>query len=267
MRAVWIAVGVLAACSSRGSVSGTGAGSAAAPVAAAIDARPAREFRRIAVVGASVSAGFGGTPLADALTAAVPGATITGAANVFMFRDAVADGATQIDDALRANPDLVVGIDFLFWHDYNGVDRDDRLARQERGLADLDRARAAGAAVIVGDVPRIVTAAELMIPKSAIPPADDLAALNARLREWASTRPDVLIVPFAELAGPLAAGADVEVAPGETLSARALMTPDGLHPNALGVWYVMSTIDRLVEAAYGVPPAAWTFARPPAAPQ
>jgi lysophospholipase L1-like esterase len=263
MRGVWIAAAgvVIAACSSRGSTS------APTPVAAAspesIDARPAREFHRIAVVGASVSAGFGGAPLADVLTAAIPGATITGAASVFMFRDAVANGATQIDDALRARPDLVVAIDFLFWHDYNGVDREDRLARQERGLADLDRARAAGAAVIVGDVPRILTAAELLIPTSAIPPADDLAALNARLREWARTRPDVLIVPFAELAGPLAAGADVEVAPGETLPARALMSPDGLHPNALGVWYVMSTIDRLVEAAYGVPPAAWTFARPP----
>jgi hypothetical protein len=232
----------------------TGAGSATA--------RPPREFRRIAVVGASMSAGFGGRPLDEALRDAVPGATVTTAAAVWMFRDAVGNGTKQIDQVLADTPDLVVGIDFLFWHDYNGAGRDDRMARMERGLADLDRALAAGASVIVGDVPRIVTASELLIAKESIPPIDELAALNARLREWARTRPEVLVVPFAAMAEPLAAGADVEVAPGETMAARELMSLDGLHPNPLGVWYVMTKIDALVEAAFAVPAKAWMFARP-----
>jgi len=237
---------------------GSGSATTTAPV------RAPREFHRIAVVGASVSAGFGGTPIEDAIRAAVKAATVTGAAQVFMFRDAVGNGTAQIDEVLGAKPDLVVAIDFLFWHAYNGVDRADRLARLERGLADLDRALAAGASVVVGDVPRIVTAAEILIPKEAIPPVDDLAAFDARLRGWASSRPEVLVVPFAAWAEPLAAGAEVEVAPGERLPARELMSPDGLHPNALGVWYVMTRLDRLVEDAFAVPADAWQFARPPA---
>jgi hypothetical protein len=55
--------------------------------------RPIKTFSRIGVVGASVSAGFGGVLLADAFTAAAPGARVTGAASVLMFRDAVANGA------------------------------------------------------------------------------------------------------------------------------------------------------------------------------
>ena len=224
--------------------------------------RPTKVFKRIGVVGASVSAGFGGVLLADAFTAAAPGATVTGAASVLMFRDAVANGAQQVDTVLAASPDLVVAIDFLFWHVYNGADRDGRLARLERGLADLDRARTAGAAIVVGDVPLIVTAAEMLIPKSAIPPADDLVAANARLRAWAAERADVLVVPFASWAEPLAAGADVEVAPGERVPARELMSFDGLHPNAFGVWYVLSRIDALVEDRFAVAPEAWRFQRP-----
>jgi hypothetical protein len=213
-------------------------------------------------VGASVSAGFGGVPVAEAVAAAAPGAAVTGAASVLMFQDAVGSGAEQIDVVLAERPELVLAIDFLFWHVYNGRGRDDRLARLERGLADLDRARAAGAAIVIGDVPRIVTASELLIAKEAIPPIDELAAANARLVAWASTRPDVLVVPFAAWAEPLAAGAEVELAPGERRPARELMSFDGLHPNALGVWYVMGKIDALVEDKLGVAREAWRFARP-----
>lgn len=217
---------------------------------------------RIAVVGASVSAGFGGILLADAMRVAAPATVVIGAADVMMFRDAVGNGGAQIDEVLAAKPELVIGIDFLFWHAYNAFDRADRLARVERGLADLDRARAAGALVIVGDVPRIVTANELFIAKESIPPVEELAEVNAGLRAWAAARADVLVVPFATLAEPLAAGVEVEVAAGERLPARALMSPDGLHPNALGVWYVMTKIDALVEDAFHLAPDAWRFPRP-----
>src|SRR5690348_10717095 len=108
--------------------SGAGGGSAG-------PAKSTRSFSRIDVVGVSVSAGFGGGVLADAMKAAAPGAEVTGAASVFMFRDAVGDGARQVDQVLAARPDLVLAIDFLFWHVYNSRGPD-RLARLERGLAD-----------------------------------------------------------------------------------------------------------------------------------
>ena len=238
-----------------------GPSKASAPPGAA--PRVERHFARIAVVGASVSAGFGGVPLDAALRAAIKDATVTTTASVAMFRDAVASGAAQIDAALATKPDLIVAIDFLFWHVYNGYDRADKVRRLERGLADLDRARRAGAHVIVGDVPRIVTASELLIARESVPDVETMAEVNDRIRGWARSRADVLVVPFQSWAEPLAAGADVEVTPGEVRPARELMALDGLHPNPLGVWYVMQRIDRLVETAFAVRADDWQFARPP----
>lgn len=245
-RALALAIGLgLAAC-------GAPAPSGAPPVAA-----PA--FPRIAVLGASMSAGFGGTALADAFAAAAPGATIDDQASVLVFQDAPAIGGEQVDAALATPPQLVIAIDFLFWHAYNG-DGPARLARVEQGLADLARLRAAGALVVVGDIPRITTA-PLLIPPAAVPSVEDLAAINARIAAWGQA-PGTLVVPFASWAEPLAAGGMIELTPGERVPAATLVTGDGLHPNALGVWNVLQRVDAEMERRLGTPPGALVFARP-----
>src|SRR5207237_5101638 len=121
--------------------------------------------------------------------------------------------------------------DFLFWDIYGSRDpawRDRALAS---GLAELERARASGAWIVVGDVPHIVTAAEWMLSKEAVPEPGVLAALNARIRSWADGRERVIFVPFASWAEPLAGDGDVEIAPGEKVPARTLVAVDGLHAN------------------------------------
>lgn len=220
-----------------------------------------RTFRRIAVVGASVSAGFGGMSVADALRGAARDATIIDDAQLTMYQSPIANGAKEIDHALLEDPDLVIGLDFLFWYEYTGAPQAERIRRLDQGLADLERIRTAGASLVVGDVPRFSTASELILNPTWVPSEADLAELNGRLRAWAALR-DVVIVPFAEMCAPLATDGEIEVLPGERMRARELMSLDGLHPNIEGTWYVMTQIDKLVEAELGVAKDAWTFKRP-----
>ena len=235
---------------------------AAAPSVAAADPGTAH----IAIVGASMSAGFGGPSIAAVTRKAAPNAIVDDEASSMMFRKPVAYGRAQVDAAIATHPDLVFAVDFLFWDAYEGSDVATRLHNVEQGLADLDRLRAAGALVVVGDVPRIVTASTMLIPSDAIPPQAELDQINARIRQWAApTKTDkvhALVVPFASWCEPLAAGADIELAPGEHRPAKDLMSFDGLHPNALGVWYVMTKIDHALEQERDMAAASLVFARP-----
>ena len=232
------------------------------PSAPATHVAPALPLDRIAVVGASVSAGFGGMPFGEAFAKAAPRSRIESAANVMLFQDPVGESRQQIERAIAFHATAVVALDFLFWDIYSRPDpgwRDQALAA---GLAELERARASGAWILVGDVPHVTTASELLLSKSNVPDAATLAAYNAKIAAWAK-RERVLFVPFASWAEPLARDGEVEIAPGERVPARALVAPDGLHANELGVWALLDRLDKLIERALpGTPKDALVFVRP-----
>ena len=110
----------------------------------------------------------------------------------------------------RSHASAIVALDFLFWNIYGSTDPGWRERALEAGLGELERARQAGAWVIIGDVPHVVTAAEWMLPRSQVPDTAALAALNAKIVAWAGDRERVLFVPFAAWAEPLAAGGEIE---------------------------------------------------------
>lgn len=224
---------------------------------------PALPTERISIIGASVSAGFGGIAFADAFISAAPRSHVKNDADVFLFRDPIGNSKKQIDAALAWKATTIVALDFLFWDVYGASDprwRDQALAS---GLAELERARSAGAWVIVGDVPHVVTAAEWMLPASQVPDAASLAALNAKIVAWATDRERVLFVPFAAWAQPLAAGGEIEISPTERVPATTLVALDGLHVNALGVWLLLHRLDQLIESTLpGTPKDALVFVRP-----
>lgn len=220
-------------------------------------------FPRITVIGASLSAGFRGPALARVVRRAAGGASVSDHASSFLFRDPVANGHAEVEAALVERPSLVFAIDFLFWHAYQASSRARRLAQIERGLADLAALDDAGATLVVGDVPRITTASEALIPASAVPSSDDVAAVNTRIRAWAAERQRVLVVPFAAWTEPLTTAASIELTPGERVAPKVLMTADGLHPNALGVWFLMTKVDHEMEARLATPIDALVFRRPP----
>src|SRR5262245_30905243 len=70
---------------------------AAAPLG---EVGPALPLDRIEIVGASVSAGFGGMAFSDAFAPAAKRSTVDGAASVMLFRDPIGDTKRQLDRAL-----------------------------------------------------------------------------------------------------------------------------------------------------------------------
>ena len=215
-------------------------------------------FARIAIVGASVSAGFGGTPFGDAFTAAAPHSAVQSTANVMLFKDPANDTKRQMTEAASFKPSIVVALDLLFWDVY-GYDDPAGLAA---ALDQLDALRAAGVWIVVGDVPLITTANEMMLPRSAIPSAAALARANKTIAAFAK-KDHVVWVPLAAWTEPLRSGAKVKLPTGETVEAAELMAIDGLHANPLGTWYVLDKLDHFLEARIaGSTPDALVFKRP-----
>lgn len=198
---------------------------------------PAAPPARIAVMGASVSAGFMAPRLAVALDhhLAAPHQMID-VADQLMFQAPERIGRAQVDRALAAAPTHVVAADFLFWYVYGPVRSPARL---DVGLAELDRVGATP--LFVGDIPDMRRAATWMLPTSIVPSPDELAAANARIAAWAHGRPTVHVLPLAAWTAPLLTEGTIEV-DGARVPARSLMALDGLHPNAKGVDLLVTRI-------------------------
>jgi hypothetical protein len=230
----------------------------AAPLAGRLAAQEAARpalLERVVVLGASGSAGFGvAGSMADALRATFvdePGAVRDESSSLF-FLDPLANGANSVERARAADPTLVVAADFLFWFAYGLVNAEgkplasdeERPALFEKGLALLADF---GCPVVVGDLPDCSRAIGTMLLEAQVPAPATLAALNARLAEWAKGRPKVVVLPLAESVERLfaAASANSETEPAElelggwTYPAREaaalLFQPDELHPTLDGL--------------------------------
>src|SRR5690349_3837885 len=93
----------------------------------------APEAPKVAIIGASVSAGFKDgiltrgssendtVPLSKLLKPRFDGATVASYANEAMFLDADGSGEQQLKHVMRLKPDLLVAVDFLFWFSHGPV--------------------------------------------------------------------------------------------------------------------------------------------------
>lgn len=201
---------------------------------------------RIVMVGASVTAGFTvSEPLGGDKTAQYDLSRYVGAAllmpheplrnlgNAMFFMQPESAGKLQIDQALKSKPTLVTGLDFMFWFCYGAGCKDgERLQRFEKGLKLLETVPCP---LILGDIPDATAATNILGPDE-IPSAQVLSAANRRLKEWAATRPRVVIVPLSEFMRAAACNAactihKVTLPKGKT---RALLQDDQLHPTPRG---------------------------------
>lgn len=205
-------------------------------------------FARTVVLGASVSAGFMGSPVATELERGLSGKPqVLNQASTFFFKAPRENGEKQVAAALAFEPTVVFALDFLFWYVYvSGTDLDYRRTRMTAGLRLLETFQVP---VIVGDIPDMRTAATWMLPASVVPPPEHLQTLNRELRAWSRTRLNVHLVPLAAWAQPLLAGGNV-IDNGETVAAADLVGPDGLHANARGVRYMLRQVDGQLEKAF-----------------
>lgn len=204
------------------------------------------------LIGASLTAGFGlqeeleakadlGTFVAAGLGAS--GSTVTTRANTFFFQSPLRAGSQLVDQALELEPSLVLALDFLFWYGYgDGLGEEERLARVELGLAQLERIPCP---LLVADLPDMRPAlggsspllggGPLLAPAQ-VPERATLERINARLRAWAAPRERVRVVPLFDFLEGLRSGSTFEVA-GESVAAEALpalLQQDLLHPTVAG---------------------------------
>jgi hypothetical protein len=237
-------------------------------------------LRRIVVLGASLSHGYGlekdagaKLALADVVDASLRADhdPVRSKTSLLFFTDPLPTGKAQVAAAAAENPTLVVGIDYLFWFGYGFFPSEkDRLAMLEKGLAELE---AFECPVLVGDFPDVSDA--VGIPKDAqhpgragllaaeqVPGADARKKLNDRLRAWAAGRKNVVVLPLADLVAHLHGTEDLEIHgnhwPKSALD--GLVQGDHLHPTLEGtiaLW--IGAQDAIVAGRSDVPASAFDW--------
>jgi len=234
---------------------------ASAPSAPAEPTIAKPPWGRIVMVGASASAGFteseplGGpkTPqyrLSRYFEAALRVAhePVQNLANTMFFFQPEAAGRFQIDQALKASPTIMVGIDFLFWFCYGEVPAEqDRLQRFEKGLELLDTVQCP---LVLGDIPDASGASNDMLPADQIPSTETMAAANRRLKQWAAARRQVVIVSLSGFMRAAMANQALTIH-GHTEPAgktRSLLQSDRLHPSPRGCAVLVLAILDAVQA-------------------
>lgn len=206
-------------------------------------------FERVAVVGASLSAGFGGLALSSAFEEAIAGEhEVFPIASTFFFRSPNANGKAHIDQAIAAKASVIVAVDLLFWYVYQNTSLEGRQDNLETGLRNLERIKVP---LILGDIPDMRTGEPWMLPPAAIPPPEQLLLLNTRVHQWARQRQHVHLVPLAQWSAALASDGDIEVDVGKPpVPAKSLVNVDGLHPNPKGVRYILLRLDSNLQIAF-----------------
>lgn len=212
-------------------------------------------FSRTAVVGASLSAGFGGLPLSSAIDKAIEGQhQMIALADILFFKAPQRNGRAHIAKAIAEGASVIFAVDLLFWYVYTSGDLEHRLSRLELALRELEQV---DLPLILGDIPDMRTGQPWMLPPEVIPPPEHLRALNERVRRWAQSRLNVHLVPLAEWSAALATDGTIEVVAGEEpVPAKSLIHIDGLHPNAKGVRYMLLRIDASLEIGFPEMPTA-----------
>ena len=232
---------------------------------------PAKLLDRVAVMGASVSAGFGlskelevATPLAKLFDAALidpPTETQNLADNLF-FLGPFYKGKELTDRAIKSDPTLVVAVDFLFWYGmyYRHQKPADRMAGLERGLKQLERL---DCPVVVGDFPDIrralkgkheVTGRPVVFP-SMIPAEETRAAMNTRVHAWAAKRKNVVLVPLSTFLDDLATGKPLVLPQDQAFAGKVeeILQVDLLHPKLRGTQALVLTIlDKVAQSGLAI---------------
>lgn len=203
---------------------------------------PAGPLERMAMIGASVTAGYISSPipgntntqlcrLDHYLDAAVnaPHDPVRNFSGVLFFLQAEDSGRSQIDATLQMKPTLIVGLDFLFWYCYGDhLTEPQRLEKFNRGLQVLEPIPCP---LVLGDIPDASAAIGGMLSPGEMPARATLAEANRRLRAWAGKHPRVSVVKLANFMQTIRTNGDIVVHgfPISKGGTPRLLQPDHLH--------------------------------------
>ena len=237
-----------------------------------------KTLARIAVIGASMSDGFGvrvsttlpdgkkiseGVNLSELVKVACkdPTVVVSNYTSSMYFmnpaRTAKSSATRACGDNAQEMPTCVLAVDWLFWNGY-GISNvrgeklssdTERMELLDNALACLEPMCAANIPIVLGDFPDMHSAiGGGMISAPMVPSVECLAALNARVVQWALTKKNVCVVSLSKLTQDLlqkksihAAGRDWDA---QTLG--PLLQKDRLHPTFAGTVTVLAaTLDAL----------------------
>lgn len=234
---------------------------------------------RVAVIGASASAGFGcvmrekrgdgdyalGFRLIDMIRLACPELEIvsTDMSSGFFFLAPVKNGATAATRADDFKPDCVIALDFLFWYCYGDDapsggrlnDEAERLEKLELGLKELERFEVP---VLVGDLPDMSPAVGKMLAPAQMPAKETLAKANARFAEWAKGRANIRVLPLADMQRQLMEERALEIRGVrlESTKQAPLLQRDELHPAPHGMAGLACAVAAEMKDALAAAPSA-----------
>ncbi|MBX3355717.1 MAG: hypothetical protein KF724_08465 [Phycisphaeraceae bacterium] len=235
---------------------------------------PGSHYERVGLIGASATAGFGvrvdavgedgvsreihAADLGDVfLAASQRPVTISRFASLWFFNDPLSTGRGAIDRMLAFKPTCVFAVDFLFWYGYGSTNaqgrrlenEEQRLGLLEVGLSELDRIVKTGIPVVVGDFPNMEASVGRMLRAEQLPKRETLERLNARLHEWAKTRPNVRVLPLSTLVPSLETGQSVDIRGRAWSKANdgELIQRDRLHPTFAGAMAMLAKACELMD--------------------
>ena len=93
--------------------------------------------------------------------------------------------------------------------------------------------------VLVGDIPDVSSALDVrpisMLVKSQVPSAETLVALNARIKAWAGSKPNITVLPLATATQAMQEGRALSWNGHQWPASSKLLQFDKLHPTILGL--------------------------------
>ncbi len=240
---------------------------------------PSAPTRCIAVIGASVSDGFG-VRLRAAQTRPDGARPVTGVNMAALLRAAAKDPAAtrvvslstsnffampekaardSVEQALAARPSMILAVDWLFWSSYGsrraegGPIRgcDDRLERLERALKTLQPLVDTGVPIVLGDLPDMHCAVDGgMLTESMVPDAECLTRLNARIGAWCAERRNVAMLDLRDLVRRTLERQPIRACNRDWCEADLgpLMQRDRLHPTLHGTLTVVAAALQAADA-------------------
>lgn len=200
------------------------------------------------------------------LVAKVVATDATDHSDLYLFMSPTARVQRQVQAAIEEQPDLILGIDLIFWFGYwpnvGELSKEDAgsdllqaygqydreiektlrsLEKQTIGFAMLDELLAkTKATIVVGDYPDMFGANPMMLASKHIPLRRTLDELNRRLHEFAAARPRVLVFPLADYVTRAKLGKVPLPDAGDRLvTSDCAMQADNLHPTRLGTALVL----------------------------
>ncbi len=206
----------------------------------------ATSLDRVAVVGASVTAGwgvqtppikgdFGGYPMnlkhiVDAMIL-TPHEEVAYFGESLFFTQPVVYGKELIEEITTYEPTLIIAVDFLFWYAYGNVGiegEEDRIKKFNEGLSCLENVKSD---LLIGNIPDVHKAIGRVLSASHVPTVETIQKMNRMLNSWVLLHQNVTVLDVYTLYGALLDDAAIKT---DTFtwpagSKEKLLQSDSLH--------------------------------------